>query len=296
MWNMDFSELVLVGAIIFWLLPTVLVVVVLGLARWWKGRTQSRRSDHPFCRRCGYDLHHCTGKSCPECGAELSVDAVVFPSLRRPAALWQKLVLAVALITTPILLSMLGLLLLLPSSHVHEMSVYAPGQGVVPQPTTPGVTLMITGDRRGNAGFEEVRFSVHNIETSRLRVFKISSQEAGGAQAVITPDRFREQLAEIAVSFNDAEVEEAHRLAMVRAVDHLLSGADPNQVGGLADRPQSVFIDTHFEPLVVAWVLAGVVALVVWLLSLRAVVHWQRRTMRRYYGVCQSRYAALYPG
>jgi len=48
-----------------------------------------RRGDTPYCRECGYNLIGLTGERCPECGAVISPDMIIFgEGYRRPGLMW----------------------------------------------------------------------------------------------------------------------------------------------------------------------------------------------------------------
>ena len=79
---MDVVQAVLLGAIL------ATLIGAFALAFGWRGR---RVGDHPFCRRCGFDLfgQPDNAKVCPECGADLSLmrATIVGTRVRRPVAI-----------------------------------------------------------------------------------------------------------------------------------------------------------------------------------------------------------------
>src|SRR2546423_905875 len=71
------------------LLEIALAVAALALVLTWRGWRGKRVGDHPFCRRCGFDLFGKPGDShkCPECGATLHAKRAIVIGVRQRSAL-----------------------------------------------------------------------------------------------------------------------------------------------------------------------------------------------------------------
>ena len=74
-------------AAIMWIAIAAAPCGVIALCRGMAGR---RVGDHPFCRRCGFDLFGRAGDSkvCPECGADLAIPRAVIVGTRQRRAGW----------------------------------------------------------------------------------------------------------------------------------------------------------------------------------------------------------------
>jgi len=60
------------------------ILPALSLRKFLKSRRTTRRQKLGLCLACGYDLHHLTSTTCPECGQTSTLDpSLVSPSLRR---------------------------------------------------------------------------------------------------------------------------------------------------------------------------------------------------------------------
>ena len=67
------------------MLEIALAVAALAVVLTWRGWRGKRVGDHPFCRRCGFDLFGKPGDShnCPECGAPLSAKGAIVIGVRQ---------------------------------------------------------------------------------------------------------------------------------------------------------------------------------------------------------------------
>ena len=79
--------MIIATAITFLVAALTLVTFALGLRLCWIGVRGSMIGNHPYCRRCGFDLigHNTWPAQCPECGEDLTGEDAIVIGRREPS-------------------------------------------------------------------------------------------------------------------------------------------------------------------------------------------------------------------
>ncbi|MEM1354836.1 MAG: hypothetical protein AAGC44_11560 [Planctomycetota bacterium] len=206
-----------------WLLPVALIVAVGAMVEALTTRWQNRGLERGrlYCAACRFDLRGASSLTCPECGASLDSKGIVVGHHRPPPGLGFKLLLTMAITTTPIIVAVLVMLALLPFNYRQHEHVSMTDSSASTL-RVEYVEFAVTAERkRLGQGLTKLNVVIHG---SSFNPINLALQPNADVRRHFDQAAFADYVVETDLRFDGPAAQEMYREHLIRVVEHLQQG------------------------------------------------------------------------